>query len=58
MPEILDDESYKSFVHEFQSSIIYIIENGYSKDGSDMEVCGSLWQNLYAACQDIMSFSI
>lgn len=58
MPEILDDESYKSFVHEFQSSIIYIIENGYSKDGSDMEVCGSLWQHLYAACQDIMSFSI
>ena len=58
LPEILVDESYQNFVKEYQSSIIYIIENGYSKDGSDMDVCGGLWEDLYASCQDIMTFSI
>jgi hypothetical protein len=58
LPEILEESSYQDFVKEYQSSIIYIIENEFSKDGSDMETCGSLWEDLYASCQDIMTFSI
>jgi hypothetical protein len=58
LPEILEESSYQQFVKEYQSSIIYIIENGYSKDNSDMETCGGLWEDLYTSCQDIMTFSI
>jgi hypothetical protein len=50
LPEILDEENYNLFVKTYQSSIINIIENGYNKEGSDMIVCGSLWDDLYASC--------
>jgi F0F1-type ATP synthase alpha subunit len=58
LPDILEQESYNSFVLEFKRSITYVIENGYSKEGSDIKTCGGLWEDLYAACQDIMTFSI
>jgi hypothetical protein len=58
LSEILDEANFKSFVSAYQSTIIYIIENGYSKEGSDMQVLGSLWDDLYVSCQGIMAFSI
>jgi hypothetical protein len=57
LPQILEEFSYKSFVLAYQNSIIFIIENGYNKEG-DMDSCGALWEELYASCQDIMTFSI
>lgn len=59
LKEIIDDEAiYNEFVNLFRSTIIYMIENGYKKEGSNMDVCGPLWETLYSKSQKIMSYSI
>ena len=42
----MDDEAYKLFLHSYKSTIVRIIENGYSQDfeeGEHYEEMKMLW---------------
>ena len=50
LPEILEVQSYNAFQNEFKDTILYLIEQGFSKEGSDMQICGIIWDEIYACC--------
>ncbi|CDW73494.1 UNKNOWN [Stylonychia lemnae] len=61
LPDIMDEETYQLFLSSYKSSIVRIIEDGYSQDfeeGENFNEMKSLWQEIYQLCLNILSTSI
>jgi hypothetical protein len=61
LPDIMDDETYQSFLKAYRECIVKIIENGYSQDfeeGESKDEIQKLWQEIYQMCLNILSSSI
>jgi len=62
LPDLMEEAEYKQFLNVYQSSIVKMIEDGYSKDFEEgAERVGeikSLWAEIYTSCQDILANSM